>query len=403
MGRGKRETILEWCENNGELGKRMYEGMLRASHENEEAGIVMDNYYPQTTKVFMRCEKGHLNNYKIQSIRQGAWCRQCAMGSANKERFEREVSTGQRQSLYEWCMQNGLKGKMILDAYEKRRKENEQEGLYLNKIAANSNKTKLHLRCENGHDFDNYVYQVTAHDGWCPVCAALGWGDRLKESRLQRNGSFYDWIIGQGEYGKRILEAFDRCKELNKGIDLKTMNYNSRAAKLWLSCGNPTHRPWLADTADLTRGRWCPYCTHKTSYPEQVIYNWCSANFNNVQNRARITHNNITKEADIYIPELKLVIEYQGEFYHKGREEQDKFKEQFFKSNGYREIQVFESKKEDTIILPDGNIRHNCFKDSRCMTLIQCLVTLFNLSGVKLKQDKLTIEMERQAKLFLNK
>ena len=402
MGKGQRETILEWCTRNGEIGKRMYDGMMRVEQENLNEGIYIDSYYPQTQKVHMKCENGHDMYYKIQSIRQGAWCRQCRMIEANRERFEKEVSNGQRQSLYEWCQSNGIKGKMILEGFERRKAENEADGLDLKKIAANSNRTKLHLMCDYGHDFDNYVYQVTAHDGWCPYCAVSGTGVRLKEARLERNGSFYDWIISQGDYGQRVLEAFNRCKELNKDIDLTKLSYCAKADKIWLSCSNPTHKPWQTNTADVVRKRWCPYCSHQTSFPEQVLYNWCLDNFGDTKNRAKISHDGITKEADIYIPSLNLLIEYQGQYYHQNRMEHDKFKVDFFKKHGYKYLQIFESKDQDSVILPDGNLRHNCFKDNSCVVLIKSLSTWFKLQGIQLKCDTLTPVQVQKARLFMN-
>ena len=83
---------------------------------------------------------------------------------------------------------------------------------------------------------------------------------------------------------------------------------------------------------------------NNTSLPEQTIFYFLQKIFHDTKSR-HIFINGIKKyEADIYVPSLDLVIEYDGSYYHKGKEKYnlDIEKNNFFQSKGLFCIRIRE-------------------------------------------------------------
>lgn len=103
-----------------------------------------------------------------------------------------------------------------------------------------------------------------------------------------------------------------------KNIDLKpTMVVWSSNKKVWW-LGNCGHE-WQAAISPRTRlGVGCRQCYHEgqTSFAEQAIFYYLSNYFPDTTNR---NTDAIEMELDIYIPSLKIAIEYDGKHFHKNR------------------------------------------------------------------------------------
>lgn len=80
-----------------------------------------------------------------------------------------------------------------------------------------------------------------------------------------------------------------------------------------------------------------------TSFHEQSIYFYLKQLFNNVKNRYRLKINNSSSEADIFIQDYNVAIEYDGVFWHKGKYQDDLEKSKRFNDNGIILIRVRET------------------------------------------------------------
>lgn len=109
--------------------------------------------------------------------------------------------------------------------------------------------------------------------------------------------------------------------------------------KVWWRCRKG--HEWQAVVSSRNMGAGCPICDleNHTSFPEQAINYYLSHYFKTL-NRYR----EYGKEIDIYIPERKIGIEYNGLFFHNSKEskERDANKVRFFRSHDIRIIQVVE-------------------------------------------------------------
>ncbi|MBQ4240024.1 MAG: zinc-ribbon domain-containing protein, partial [Oscillospiraceae bacterium] len=105
--------------------------------------------------------------------------------------------------------------------------------------------------------------------------------------------------------------------------------------KYWWIC--ELGHEWQVSPLDRTYGRGCPICSseRKVSIGEKTILYYIMKNYNGkiIPNyRSELIDN---KELDIYLPELKIGIEYDGVYFHKNRA-RDLLKDNICKSKKIR-------------------------------------------------------------------
>ncbi len=132
----------------------------------------------------------------------------------------------------------------------------------------------------------------------------------------------------------KLLNEWDYQK--NKKILLEGLSYKSVKSVHW-KCKkkhswttSPYHR-----TIDKTG---CPYCARPSSKPEIRIYCELIKFFPNVKSRFKFKN----KEIDVFLPEQKLAIEYDGYYYHRNRIKEDQTKNNFYKKNKIELIRIRE-------------------------------------------------------------
>lgn len=132
----------------------------------------------------------------------------------------------------------------------------------------------------------------------------------------------------------KLLNEWDYQK--NKNISLQNLSYKSVKSVHWKCKKNhswttsPYHR-----TIDKTG---CPYCSRPSSKPEIRIYCELIKFFPNAKSRFKFKN----KEIDVFLPEQKLAIEYDGYYYHKNRIKEDQTKNNFYKKNKIELIRIRE-------------------------------------------------------------
>ena len=191
--------------------------------------------------------------------------------------------------------------------------------------------------CEKGHEYESIINSRKRGSG-CPYCA-----------------------------GKKALRGFndfeskypDLAKEWhptkNNGLLPSQVTYGS-GKKVWWQCDN--NHSYLMCPRDKARSVLCPVCAqvYKTSFPEQAIFYYIKECFPDAISRYRdIFKNNM--ELDIFIPSLKVGIEYDGLAFHdKNRLKADNDKYIICRKNGISLIRVMETKKPDVFRLYDHKI-----------------------------------------------
>lgn len=138
----------------------------------------------------------------------------------------------------------------------------------------------------------------------------------------------------------------------NKNGDLSPTNVShGMATKIWWIC--PEGHEYTASLLHRSAGTNCPICNsgRQTSFAEQAVYFYIKKLFPDALNRYNELFSN-SMELDIYIPSIKLAIEYDGMAWHKSDKlEREKRKYKLCKEKGIKLIRLMEKPPEGGILL----------------------------------------------------
>lgn len=154
---------------------------------------------------------------------------------------------------------------------------------------------------------------------------------------------------------KSLYEEFpELAKEWNyeRNGNLTPETISSHYSKrVWWKCAK--QHEWITTIESRAiRHTNCPRCSrYGTSLPEYVVFYYVSSVFNNTEHRSKP----FGFELDVYIPEYKIGIEYDGSLWHSGKnaEDKDTRKDEACYKNGIYLIRIKESnnnKVEDNTI-----------------------------------------------------
>ncbi len=204
-------------------------------------------------------------------------------------------------SLYDWCLKNGERGQRILTEF------NEGKNFPLtSKDLSFSSNIKAQFRCTICHkiNIQKVNNKTGILDNKCKYCAG-------RENVNSYSGiSLQQWCESHGQYGAQILQEFI-AGDNNFTPDQVTYASNKYANFKCLECGSINRQIIVNKTKQNPNG--CKYCDNtRTSFGEQLIYLWLQSQGFGVYNQYKIQTPLGTKEFDIYIPALNLVIEHQS-------------------------------------------------------------------------------------------
>ena len=186
-------------------------------------------------------------------------------------------------------------------------------GVYSNK--------KIYLICQNGHPYKTSISEYHRGRG-CPVCSnkkvimgvndlATTHPDLAKEWDLKKNGELTPQQITHGSQ-----------------------------KKVWWKCQNG--HSWKAIVYSRAAGTGCPECLkeYQTSLTEKTFTFYLSKYFSDLKENVHLKELG-KRELDIYIPSLKLAIEYDGHNWHKNPKS-DLIKDEICNENGITIIRIRE-------------------------------------------------------------
>jgi len=134
--------------------------------------------------------------------------------------------------------------------------------------------------------------------------------------------------------------------EKNKGLNIEEAVYGS-GKNVWWKC--TANHSWKARIVERTvYGKGCSKCSgifrsmRSTSKIELYLAFELSNFFSINPDDRKLRILSETKEADIKIPELNLIIEFDGSYWHKGKEQKDLEKTKWFNDKGWKVIRIRE-------------------------------------------------------------
>ena len=255
-------------------------------------GLTPTDVLPSSNKkVWWKCGKGHEWQAMIRSRSDGRGCPYCsgrhAVSGIN------DLQTVNPALATEWN-------------YER------NSGLMPMDVLPNSNK-KVWWKCSKGHEWQSTVANRNNGNG-CPYC--LGRYAVKGENDLQT-----------------VNPALAKEWNYEKNDDLKPEEFTANSNKdVWWKCSKG--HVWHASIANRSKGNGCPVCNseRKTSFPEYALAYYLK------RSGLDVVHSYRAKgyELDIYIPSLKIAIEYDGYYWHKNRMRKDIEKNYKCKKDGIK-------------------------------------------------------------------
>ena len=195
-------------------------------------------------------------------------------------------------------------------------------------VSAGSNK-KVWWKCEKGHEWEAVIYTRVKGVG-CPICGKVTRVINNTHNQIKVKGSL-------------ALKFPDLAKEWNcvKNGKLSPEDVlTGSTKKVWWRCVKG--HEWNARISHRVSGVGCPICAQITqsSFPEQAILYYLKQ-YMNVEHR--YIHNGF--EIDVYLPEYRIGIEYDGVYYHKGEKsfEHEQRKDKALSSDGIILIRIKET------------------------------------------------------------
>lgn len=222
---------------------------------NKGGKCLSNNYKNKEYKLEWKCVNGHIWKASFGKVKHaGRWCPYCA-----------KVAKHTIDECRSFAIIKG--GKCLSAEY-------------------NNNNVKLLWQCKNGHNW--YAnFDSIMRGGWCAYCQ-----DRAKLT-------------------------IDKCNEIariKKGKCL-SLEYNNNKQKIEWQCENG-HR-WFASFSSIKNNNtWCPDCQQQISKAQKEIYYYLITTFPQMCVVLNDTKTIKPFDLDIYIPELKFAIEYDGEYWH---------------------------------------------------------------------------------------
>lgn len=252
-----------------------YEDLLKEwdyDKNNLNPKDLIDGY--TNKKVWWKCSKGHSYQTLIRSRIIGCGCPICSNRIILKG--YNDFATTHPHLLKFWNYEKNI--------------------IFPSQVSYGSTK-KVWWKCSKGHEFESPINRIS-NGGKCPYCTnekvLKGYND------LQSN---FPEIIEYWDFEKNNVSPDEISPHSNK--------------KAWFKC-NKGHS-YNVVINSKTRGNIhsCPICnTYKrTSVPEKIIFYYAKKVFNDVLENYKPDWLK-PKEIDVYIPSLKMGIEYDGYKYH---------------------------------------------------------------------------------------
>jgi hypothetical protein len=171
----------------------------------------------------------------------------------------------------------------------------------------------------------------------CPICGIHSKFIDIERVRREVEEGSFDIEIISNEY-----------KDTHSLLDVK--------CKI---CG----KPYKISRTNILSGKGCPHCNPQSSKLEKEVFNFIKSVYNNKieENKRWYGENKSFQELDIYLPDLKIGIEFDGLYWHSDKYKDKNYhinKTNFFKEKGIRLIHIFEDEWINKKEIVQSKLKH---------------------------------------------
>lgn len=250
-----------------------------------------------------------------------------------------------KNDLYTWCKDNGDFGEILMQQWvgltEAGKLVNMQE------VSRGASKTKVLWQCECGNTWlATPLHRIYHKSVVCPRCSKQKSTEKRINNLLENNTTFEEWCIQNGLRGAVLLQEFAGVDDELNQIEPNKLTFASHRRMLWMhQTKTGDIHSWYATIHNrVLRHSNCPYCNNKsTSLNEQILYRCFKQLYPDTISRGKY-HG---YEYDVFVPDINLYIEYGSEYFHEGKEERDKEKEDICINNGGKFVRVTDIRNKE--------------------------------------------------------
>ena len=183
----------------------------------------------------------------------------------------------------------------------------------------NGSAQKVWWLCSAGHSYQAQIGNRTkrVNPSGCPYCT----------NKLATE------LTSLASIGSALLKEWD--EEMNGDLDPNKILAGSHK-KAWWRCAK--NHSWNAVIKSRVQGAGCPFCSNQSSTPEVRILSELEYIFPGIVSR----YKEEKTEIDLFIPGLRVGVEYDGSYFHRAKEEKDKAKTQTLLDAGIHLIRARE-------------------------------------------------------------
>lgn len=269
--------------------------------------------YATTKKFWWICDKGHAYEAEVaKRTLRGHGCHYCSGQSPIKGETDLES-------------QNPEIAKLFLKEYN---------AISPDEIAKKSNKI-CWWKCNHGYDhpYQRSVYNQVLAGGECPYCS----NKRVLPGFNDLQSSFPE-LMGEWDYERNDIKPYEILAHSSHKVHWKCSEGHT----------------WIATPSQRTakeRINVCPECQKlRTSFTEQCVIFYVKKHYCGIVKESAKIVDGRNYEVDIWLPEKKLAIEYNGAFYHKDKLDSDIEKFVLLAEQGIEVVYILEPKG---LIIPD--------------------------------------------------
>ena len=343
--------LLTWCRLNDKM-------QLLEMWDYEKNKIQPDRiHHGASQKVWWKCEKGHSYEMSVANrTKHPDACPVCS-GRIVLKGFN-DLQTINPELANQWHpTKNG--------------------DITPSDITAYSNK-KFWWQCECGHEWQSSCNNRSGGRD-CPKCSKI-----KKHAHIVKSAkTFKEWCEQNNK--KYLLDEWDYNK--NSFTPEQVEAYSDK--KVWWCCS--LKHSFEESIRKRVNGSMCPHCDgNQTSFQEKCVFYYAEKFFKDAQSNVKLPELK-GYELDIYIPSLKVAIEYDGSYFHRGKNRaiKDKNKYNLCKENG---ITLYRIKEKNSVKSNNADYIY-CADTYNRNTYNKLLFEMFVKLGVK--EKKIDIDIDR--------
>lgn len=242
---------------------------------------------------------------------------------------------------------------------------------------------KVWWKCHKcGNEWETQVCNRTGKNSTgCPICSAKKTGsDNAKP------------IVGVNDL-KTLFPSLIEEWNYNKNENLPETYLPGSNKKVWWKCKNCGYE-WQGSIVNRTRGRNCSKCLkeYHISYPEKAVFYYVKKLFPEAKENERLDILD-GKELDIYIPNKRIGIEYDGYSWHQNSDK-DLKKDLLCKNNN---IELIRLREPNLPTITSDSIVYTLSKKSKNLDIEGAIIWLL----IYLKCSNFDVNLERDNKEIL--